>query len=460
MCGTALGLIAAIVLIVGPSAGATTTGGTRLWTQRYRAPHDFWDQPNSVAASPDGSRVFVTGVSLGNTTSYDYVTAAYEAATGTRLWLRRYNGLANGRDWGFSVAVSPDGSKVFVTGSSEGSTSGSDYATVAYDAATGTRLWVSRYNGPTNGGDGADSVAVSPDGSKVFVTGGSTGITGRSDATTIAYAPKTGTELWVSRYNGPANGGAGAASVAASPDGSKVFVTGSTGFAGESDYATEAYNASTGTMLWVRRYKGPRNDDDAARSIVPSPDGSKVFVTGSSTRSIRRSDYATVAYDASTGNRLWVRRYNGPLNRSDEATSVAASPDGSKVYVTGYSFGTTSRRDYATIAYDASTGTTLWFRRYNGPGNDRDEATSVAASPDGSKVFVTGLSQTTGSIRSADYATVAYAASTGTPLWVRRYNGGRNHSDVARSIAPSPDGSKVFVTGISGRSYATVAYTA
>jgi len=100
---------------VGPSAGATTTGGTRLWTERYRAPHDFWDQPNSVAVSPDGSRVFVTGVSLGNTTSYDYVTAAYDASTGTRLWLRRYNGLANGRDFGESVAVSPDGKKVFVT---------------------------------------------------------------------------------------------------------------------------------------------------------------------------------------------------------------------------------------------------------------------------------------------------------------------------------------------------------
>ena len=83
----------------------------------------------------------------------------------------------------------------------------------------------------------------------------------------------------------------------------------------------------------------------------------------------------------------------------------------------------------------------------------------MAASPDGSKVFVTGMSQTNGSIRSADYATVAYEASTGTRLWVRRYNGGRNHSDVARAMATSPDGSKVFVAGISGRSYATVAYT-
>ena len=51
---------------------------------------------------------------------------------------------------------------MFVTGSSQGVGSGSDYATVAYSAATGTRLWVRRYNGPANGNDGASSVRVSP----------------------------------------------------------------------------------------------------------------------------------------------------------------------------------------------------------------------------------------------------------------------------------------------------------
>ena len=38
---------------------------------------------------------------------------------------------------------------VFVTGvSNGGSTSSDDYATIAYDASTGARLWVNRYNGP------------------------------------------------------------------------------------------------------------------------------------------------------------------------------------------------------------------------------------------------------------------------------------------------------------------------
>lgn len=112
---------------------------------------------------------------------------AYSASTGARLWAGRYNGPGNGLDFAYSVAVSPSGCRVFVTGFSIVATSGADYATIAYSAATGAQLWARRYKGPANRGDAFPSLAVSPGGRRVFVTGTSTGVTSGQDYATIAY---------------------------------------------------------------------------------------------------------------------------------------------------------------------------------------------------------------------------------------------------------------------------------
>ena len=438
---------------------AVACPGAQLWVQRYsgypRNPAMSDDEARAVAVSPDGATVFVTGSrhGLGND---DYATVAYNAATGTMLWSKRYNGPGNGNDIPESVAVSPAGDRVFVTGVASWSARGEAYATIAYNAATGAQLWVQRY------ADGmAFSVAVSPLGDRVFVTGESGFSASGADYVTVAYNAATGAGLWAKRYSGPSNGGADyARSVAVSPSGSTVFVTGYSQ-ASDFDYATIAYNAATGAQLWLRRYNGPGNADDLAYSAAVSPSGRTVFVTGFSNGGAPEDyDYATIAYDAATGAPLWVKRYNGPGSDSnDEAFSMAISPTGGRVFVTGLSGWPGA--DYATVAYDATTGAQLWVKRYNGPGNGEDFARAVAVSPTGSTVFVTGYSE--GANSGADYATVAYSATTGAQLWAQRYNGLGNARDEANSIAVSPTGGRVFVTGFTtgtiwDRNYTTIAY--
>jgi DNA-binding beta-propeller fold protein YncE len=278
---------------------------------------------------------------------------------------------------------------------------------VAYDAATGATLWTKRYDGLHEGFDVAYSIAAGPSG-KVFVTGSSQGKFEFGDYATIAYNDSTGATLWVARYNGPGNNADNPHWIATSPDGSKVFVTGdSAGLRRDDGYATVAYDASTGARLWVNRYFGPNNSGDRSSSLVSSADGSTVFVTGWSSRHNSNFDFITVAYEAATGRTLWLERYDNPDTGDDYAVSVAVSNDGSKVFVTGSSTGAAQMPDYTTVAYQASTGTLLWVKHYNDQENGNEGASSLAVSPDGSRVFVTGRRFGRGRY---DYVTLAYAA--------------------------------------------------
>jgi len=381
--------------------------GTKLWLSHYNVPGYG---ATSLVVSPDGARVFVTGTVLtADRTQLAYGTVAYDASTGTKLWMKRFVARNTAQNWASSLAVSPDGSRVFVTGyGAKRNTRREDYATVTYDASTGATLWWALYNGPASGQDIPHSVTASPDGSKVFVTGKSEGGSQHWDYATVAYNASIGTQLWVSRYSGQGDYSE-ATSIATSPEGSKVVVTGVSSEPGSGeDYATVAYDASGGAELWVSRYDDTSNGDDGASSLVMASDGSKVFVTGHSRVAGKGFDYATIAYKASSGDQIWLRRYNGRGNGRDLGYAIATSPDGGKVFVTGESTGEGGNSDYATVAYDASTGAKLWVKRYNGPANDDDLALAIAASPDGSKVLVTGSA----SVRSydTDYVTVAYAA--------------------------------------------------
>ena len=326
---------------------ASSSPGTQLWAKRYDGTGN--NNANAVAASPTGQEVFVTGFSTGTTTGEDYATIAYNAATGAQLWVKRYLGAEDGAD-ATAVAVSPTGSTVYITGDSYSPTIGANtYATIAYNAATGAQLWGKTYNGPGNSTDEAYSLAVSPSGGTVFVTGRSTGSLSVYDYATVAYNAATGAQQWAKTYNGLGNIGGEAHSVAVSPSGSTVFVTGEAN-SGSGDYATVAYNAATGAQLWVKLYNGTANSTDDAHSVAVSPTGSTVYVTGYTTATTTGEDYGTVAYNAATGAQLWVKRYNGPIGRSDFAYSMAVSPTSGTVFVTGNS-GNGPFYGYATAAY-------------------------------------------------------------------------------------------------------------
>lgn len=150
----------------------------------------------------------------------------------------------------------------------------------------------------------------------------------------------------------------------------------------------------------------------------------------------------------------WVARYSGPGNFDDDATALTIDNSGN-VYVTGYSYVSGPRHDYTTIKYN-SDGDTVWVRRYNGTGNNTDLALAIAVDISGN-VYVTG--ESIGSGPGQDYATVKYN-SAGEEQWAARYNGPGNYWDTASAIAVDDSGN-VYVTGWSyglGLEYATIKY--
>jgi PKD repeat protein len=161
---------------------------------------------------------------------------------------------------------------------------------------------------------------------------------------------------------------------------------------------------------------------------------------------------------AQTVQEMWTARYNGTGNNYDEANAIAVDQSGN-VYVAGESKGSSGGLDYVTMKYDCY-GNVLWSARYNGPGNGDDKAHAVVIDNNGN-VFVTGESRGNGS--STDYATVKYDTN-GNQLWVARYDGPAGSDDMAHGIALDGN-SNVVVTGESkgnstGFDYATIKYNA
>ncbi|MEO7299322.1 MAG: SBBP repeat-containing protein [Verrucomicrobiota bacterium] len=212
---------------------AYSGAGAALWTNRYNGPGNNDDRANAMAVDGSGN-VFVTGYSHGGSSYNDYATIKYSGG-GVALWTNRYNGPGNYDDQATAVAVDGSGN-VFVTGYSFGTNSNRAFTTIKY-SGTGVALWTNRFDG--NSDPRPNAVAVDGSGN-VFVTGYSYSSGSLRDYATLAYSG-AGVALWTNRYNGPGNGNDYAQAMAVDRNGN-VFVTGySVGVI--SDYATIKYSA-------------------------------------------------------------------------------------------------------------------------------------------------------------------------------------------------------------------------
>ncbi|KIM89872.1 hypothetical protein PILCRDRAFT_812653 [Piloderma croceum F 1598] len=290
-------------------------GVEKTWPRQLLQFQGHNDVVYSVAFSPDGSKI-VSG-------SFDKTIRVWDASTGVEMLppLQGHDGYI------YSVAFSPDGSKI-VSGSG-------DKTIRVWDASTGVEMLP-----PLQGHDDyIDSVAFSSDGSKI--------VSGSHDKTIRVWDARMGVEMLPSLQGHDSH----IYSVAFSPDGSKIV-------SGSYDKTIRVWDASTG----IEMLPPLEGYDSHIYSVAFSPDGSKI-VSGSDDKTIR-------VWDVSMGVEMLP-----PLQGHDSSIdSVAFSPDGSKI-VSG-SFDKTIR------VWDASTGVEMLP-----PLQGHDSyISSVAFSSDGSKI--------------------------------------------------------------------------
>ncbi len=426
-CGRRLGVGAVALLLLGFGVVGQAVGATGDISYDGCISNDgsggaCADAPGSplsgaqgVAVSPDGRSVYAA--SSGSST-----VTHFFAAVGGQL---TYDGcVSNDGSVGACadapgsplsgaqrVAVSPDGRSVYVA------SSGSSTVTHFFAAAGGQLTYDGCVSNDGSGGacanagtplTSANAVAVSPDGSSVYIV---------ADATVVHFfAAPAGQLTYDGCVSNDGSGGAcadapgtpltGADAVAVSPDGKSVYVTSAssgtvTHFfaapAGQLTYDGCVSNGGSGGACADAR----GNSLEDPNAVAVSPDGKSVYVTAGQPGAVTHFFAAAggqltfdgcISNDGSGGACA-----DAPGSPVDGADAVAVSPDGKSVYVTSATAGTLT-----TFAAATASGGQLTYGSCvsddgdggacaDAPGSPLQGAAGVAVNAQGTAVYATAF---------------------------------------------------------------------
>ncbi len=335
----------------------------------------------ALAVSPDGANLYGAGESEGALAVF-----RREAGTGalTQLEVQRDGvGGVTGIARVSDVAVSPDGASVYTA-------STTDDAVVVFqrNAATGKLLWLEEQKDGVSGVTGLDfarAVVVSPDGNNVYAAGqraGSVVVFKRNGLTgTLTYA-----QTLTDGVDG-VDGLAGVDALAISPDGKHLYA------AGMGDNAVAVFRrGSEGRLAFAETLRDQKDDPQfgivGTSGLAVSPDGKQVYVTGQGDDAL-----AVFARNVSTGHLKLVNIYAQGVDEVEGlygAMAVKVSPDGKRVYTTGMNDGAVSAFDR-----DAATGTLTFVESHKNMTSGLTclaFARAIAVSPDSRQVYVAGAS--------------------------------------------------------------------
>lgn len=403
------------------------------WIYTYNGPADNADEALSIVFGQDGN-LYAAGFSFGLVGDNDFAILSVDTS-GNERWVYTYDGLGHVTDGANALTYGTD-ANLYAAGWSNAGTGDIDFTMISVDSG-GNERWVYKYNGTGNYVDNAFSIAYGLDGN-IYAAGFTfTFAAGVTDFIVVSLTP-SGNLRWIYNYDGGGRPWNGANSIIYGPD-NYIYAAGYCGGVyNDVDFAVICLDTA-GNEEWIYKHNGPGNDDDEAKSIVFGTDNN-LYAAGYSSNSSTSSDFTVISLTTS-GEENWVYRYNGSGNDADQANSIAYSID-NYLYAAGFAYDASVDNDFVVISLTPS-GNERWVYTYNGPNNYNDEALSLVCGSD-SNVYAAGYSF--GSGTREDF-TVVSLKSTGEELGVYRHDGSRNLKDQANSIVYGLD-NHVYVAGM------------
>jgi YVTN family beta-propeller protein len=354
--------------------------------------------PAQLAVSPDGKTIYATNLSDGTVSVID--TATMTVIRTIPVDLSAYG-----------VAVSPDGTHVYVNGvasvAQPNGTSVPEGAVSVVD--TSTNSVIGSPIADVNQGFG-DGIVVSPDGKRVYAGGlvpGNGGLRpGQAAVTVIDTSTDTAVGNPIPVGDPPTTYPSSAQGIAISPNGAHVYVTstrisssattsGTTSFTYES--TVTVIDTASDTVVGSPITISVSSAQSGVSGVAVSPNGSRVYVTSTvltsgPNGSITGSTGVVTVIDTATNTIV-----GNPITVGTNASALAVSPDGTRVYVSSI-VPSTSADGTTTVGGAVSVIDTATNTVIGNPIAVGSQPRWVAFNPSGTRAYVANFGDNTISI--------------------------------------------------------------
>jgi len=383
------------------------------------------ETPQGIFFKPDGTKMYVLGNIGDDVNEYDLSTA-WDVTSAS--YLQNFS-VAAQETGPTGIFFKPDGTKMYVIGTSGDDVNEYDLST-AWDVSSATYL----QNFSVAAQEAApQSIFFKPDGLKMYVIGYA------GDAV-FSYTLSTAWDVSAASFDFPTEGYFSVAAQEAvpsgiffKPDGTKMYVI---GYAGD---AVFSYTLSTAWDITTASYL--QNFSVAAQEAVPSgiffkPDGTKMYVIGQSGQDVNEYDLST-AWDITSAS--YLQNFSVAAQEAVPG-GIFFKPDGTKMYVIGSSGDDVNEYDLST-AWDVSTAS--YLQNFSVAAQET-VPTGIFFKPDGTKMYVLGY--TGDDVNEYDLST---AWDITTASYLQNFSVAAQETGPT-GLFFKPDGTKMYVIGTTG----------